>query len=117
MFGGILATCHSFVELTDSFTKLRNPINDDDSSANHPSMIPTGVLGLQSLETTATRCHQLSETFLHQLQNLMDMLQVMGVSETPRLSGLVCQLDFNGFYRSMVPQVRFVSNPAIPIKL
>lgn len=85
-------TCHSFAALADAS-------ND---------VIPLDPKQIQN------ECLVLSESFLYQIRHLMDVLQVLGVAETPRLVHLLSQLDFNGFYISIAPKDQFMPNPLLP---
>jgi hypothetical protein len=49
------------------------------------------------------------------MQQMMEVLQVLGVAETPQLVNLLSQLDFNGYYVSLAPVAKFVANPIVPV--
>jgi hypothetical protein len=61
-----------------------------------------------------TSCNSLSNVFMYQIQHLMDVLQVLGVAETPRLVNLLSQLDYNRYYVSIAPKPQFVAVPLVP---
>lgn len=89
-----MSTCYSFINVAENIAKM------DDAQLN--------------TEYTKTTCISLTDLFMYQVQSLMDILQVLGVSETPRLINLLSQLDFNGFYLSIAPKTEYMSHPLVP---
>ncbi|KAH9252866.1 hypothetical protein BASA81_009169 [Batrachochytrium salamandrivorans] len=129
VFSSLITTCHAFVEFSESYTRFTCPqqpsrmsVHDQDllSQTSHPGELPDGFVGAVFEHTAlsdkmALRTYE--DSFLRQIQKLIDVLQVLGVTETPRLSHLLSQLDFNSFY-SRLPNstVHFTSSPVVPLR-
>jgi Gamma tubulin complex component C-terminal len=92
-FSSLIDTCHTFVLLSETIASNAANLDADDVYSS---------------------CQALSDSFMYQIQHLMDILQVLGVAETPRLVNLLSQLDFNGYYLSIAPKAEFVHNPMVP---
>jgi hypothetical protein len=90
----LISSCHSFVRLAETACDKDAPNFD--------------ILEIN------TCCNSLSNTFMYQIQHLMDILQVLGVAETPRLVNLLSQLDFNRYYVSIAPKPQFLVVPLVP---
>lgn len=56
----------------------------------------------------------IQDSFLKQLQSLIDCVQLLGIAEVAQLGSLVSQLDFNNFYSGLAPAADFILNPIIP---
>ncbi len=56
----------------------------------------------------------LENSYLLQVQSLIDCVQILGVAETARLGSLVSQLDFNNYYSSLAPNASYIANPIVP---
>ncbi|KAL2913523.1 gamma tubulin complex Spc97/GCP2 subunit Alp4 [Polyrhizophydium stewartii] len=139
VFSALITTCHGFVEFSESYARSRTtPVSgapggtaqpaqpaqppgggEAASQDMHPGEMKEGFRGTLFEHTslsdhTALRTHE--DNFLRQIQNLIDVLQVLGVTETPRLGHLLSQLDFNAYY-SLLPNsaANFTSSPAVPV--
>ena len=112
VFTSLVQICLKFVELAESFTRLRTA--EDEFDPNQLSSVTGLPIQLHSLETTELLCTQLSDAFMSEIQTMMDILQVLGVAETPRLVNLLTQIDFNGYYLNLAPQLNF-QQPIVPV--
>ncbi|EGF84256.1 hypothetical protein BATDEDRAFT_84982 [Batrachochytrium dendrobatidis JAM81] len=130
VFSNMIGTCHAFVEFSESYTRSKTPgaqprmsIHNRDTLAPtaHPGELPDGFVTTTHLHTHLSdtlSIRTFEDNFLAQVQKLIDVLQILGVTETPRLSHLLSQLDFNAFY-SRLPNcsVHFVSSPTVPSRM
>ena len=105
LFSGLVNTCHDFVQFSDSYAKsqvdrvsIPKSTSSDNLSTDAMDHIPHMTQFEHSVGSDDATLRKLEDVFLRQMLRLMDSLQVLGVSETPRLSHLLSQLDYNSFY-------------------
>ncbi|KAI8895937.1 Spc98 family-domain-containing protein [Globomyces pollinis-pini] len=106
IFSCLITTCHSFVKFSTSVTSNHNNDITSNSDQNH------SLSSVESKQYLTT----LEQSFLLQIQSLIECIQILGVSETARLSSLVSQLDFNNYYSGLAPLNNFIANPIVPVR-
>ena len=129
-FNKIIHTCKSFIEFSEWYCRFKIGSLNESSISNtvprslqhssHPSCSIEGAfssmhhLGIRATPSSShAHLTKLDRDFSRQMCSLMDLLHVFVTTETPSLGNLSSMMDFNLFYSQQVPDVGFISSPAV----